>query len=128
MHHRDSTRQQPDNDYVALIRWNKNAVGFNVTIEDPEELLGRWLGSNVDRTVGKKARLIIQELSPEGSCSFDTCSSCNADDNCEWNERSSSCRPFDASLGFSKAVSCRLCLQQVQGMGHPRVGRSCLDL
>lgn len=103
--HLDSVREEPDYDYVALINWPSNLEGFKVTIEDPEELLGRWLASSVDRTVGKEARLIIEELSPQGSCSsFASCASCNADFNCEWNERTGSCRPYDISTLLAKAT------------------------
>jgi hypothetical protein len=111
--HRDSTRARPDYDYVALITWPFSfLLDFHIRIDDPEQLLGRWLGSDVDRTVGKKARLIIEETSSfsSGSCfSFDSCITCNENAKCEWNERSGACRPFDAynsSLGlFTKAVA-----------------------
>lgn len=105
--HRDSTRARPDYDYVALITWPSFLLDFNIRIDDPEELLGRWLGSDVvDRTVGKKARLIIEETSSSsGSCSFDSCITCNENAKCEWNERSGACRHFDASLGYTKAVA-----------------------
>ena len=87
--HRDSRLSTPDYDYRARITWSPSE-DFEITLSDPQQLLGDWYISGSDRTIGKVATLSIVELDKE-MCDYSTCKDCRADSNCFWDLDSKTC-------------------------------------
>ena len=66
--HRDSTLGTPDFDYYGGITWPPT-LDFDVSIQDPEGLLGTHSESTSDFTIGKTATLTIIYTGGGGGCS-----------------------------------------------------------
>ena len=89
--------ETPDYDYIAQV--SKESGNAKVTMKDPDNLLGKFYGSNVDRTLGKKATLIIEgecldEASDEIYC-IDTCEECQSSPFRTWNTFLDRCEQFN---------------------------------
>lgn len=78
--HVDTKLTSPDYDYRAMITWSNIPPGFTVSVSDPEDLLGTFYTSYVDRTVGKRATLTIEE--EQAVCQYSTCVECWGHEDC----------------------------------------------
>lgn len=87
--HRDSNLENPDYDYTAAINWDTSNPDFEVTIDDPQGLLGVRNGNDVDLAAGKTATMKIKLLTSD--CNYDTCAECRADSQCLWDVNSKVC-------------------------------------
>jgi len=97
VHHIDSKLSSPDYDYTAQITWPKTQEfeHFEVSIDDPEILLGRVdYSSSIDRTLGKRATLRIKRGHQD--CHYETCVECNTNTTCQWNR--GTCEVYDSIL------------------------------
>jgi hypothetical protein len=103
LEHMSSRLSTPDYDYTAHIEFEDDE-NFDISIIDDDKLLGRHVGmsSGTDLTIGRSATLQIRRKGFGSKCLPRTCSSCNKDQGCIWDQASRFCRHFDASSQFFK--------------------------
>lgn len=95
--HRDSKLSTPDYDYQALITW-ASTPDFDISILDPQGLLGSDFSSSTDGALGKFATLTI--VQKDDVCDYATCAACRgADSDCRWDMGAKACKKDCRLLG-----------------------------
>ena len=103
----------PDYDYTAKVR--KVSGEANVRIEDPQRILGAYGDSSFDRTVGKKAHLIVEAICKNNEndpveC-YKTCDECQRSTERRWDSKKNVCRSNvgNYSTPIVPECPCHLC-------------------
>ena len=84
----------PDYEYTAKVR--KVSGEAKIEVQDPQRILGAYTGGTTDRTVGKKAYLIVEAICKDNEndpmeC-YKTCDECQRSTERRWDSKKNVCR------------------------------------
>ena len=105
-----SNRASPDYDYFASIV-PQTSETLEVSISDPEGILGSHYESTYDFAAGKSATMTIKGKCnespaadgdpPDCNC-FESCTDCNRESHCEWFQDTKTCREYPFLEAFTR--------------------------
>eukprot|EP00977_Amphora_coffeiformis_P006893 scaffold1508_cov178-Amphora_coffeaeformis.AAC.1 len=105
-----SNRASPDYDYFASIVPEASET-LEVSVSDPEGILGTHYESTYDFAAGKSATMTIKGKCnespatagepPDCNC-FESCTDCNRESHCEWFQETRTCREHSFLEAFTK--------------------------
>ena len=103
-----STLLRPDYDYTAQV--SKMSGKAIVKVEDPQRILGVYMDSTFDRTVGKKALLIVEAVCSNNEddpveC-YKTCIECQRSNELRWDSVKSTCRNNSGKYASASVPEC----------------------